>query len=314
MKTHTLAVVVVLLLFPGCVETGTETKTSTPPAPTATLPPTAPLTPSPTTVPPPSLDDTIKIASFNVQVFGKTKAENPEVMYVLAKTVRNFDIVAVQEIRDTSGAAVLALRDTVNALGGARYEFVISERLGRTASKEQYAYLYNTQTVQLLQTYTYPEPYDVFHREPFVASFKAKMGSFDFVLIAVHTDPDEATQEINALPEVVEDARARFQSEGDFIVLGDLNADCSYFNENALSLLRSVEYTWLIENSADTTTGATNCTYDRIIITQPASSDYAGKAGVFKFDSAYNLSPALVAQVSDHYPVYAEFWANKDAD
>ncbi|MBU4222702.1 MAG: hypothetical protein KKA10_14015 [Euryarchaeota archaeon] len=40
------------------------------------------------------------------------------------------------------------------------------------------------------------------------------------------TDPDTATQEINDLFKLVEDAKSKYQGEDDFIVMGDLNADC----------------------------------------------------------------------------------------
>ncbi len=80
---------------------------------------------------------------------------------------------------------------------------------------------------------------DVFRREPFIATFKARGGSFDFVLIAIHTDPDEAAQEISHLPGVVEYAKGSYRGEGDFIVLGDLNADCSYLKEDGASPLRA---------------------------------------------------------------------------
>jgi hypothetical protein len=43
--------------------------------------------------------DTIKVASFNIQVFGTSKLGKPEVMDVLAKVVRRFDVVAIQEVR-----------------------------------------------------------------------------------------------------------------------------------------------------------------------------------------------------------------------
>ena len=60
---------------------------------------------------------TIRIASFNIQVFGKTKAEKKDIMGILAKTITEFDIVAIQEIRDKSGTAIKKLEETVDALG-----------------------------------------------------------------------------------------------------------------------------------------------------------------------------------------------------
>ena len=258
---------------------------------------------------------TIKVAAFNLQIFGTTKAGKPEVMEVLSKIIRKYDVIAVQEIRDSSQASLPMLRDAVNSMGSPQYEYVVSERLGRTTSKEQYAYIYNTQTIQQIGSpYTYPDSNDLFQREPYVSEFKAKNGNFDFVLITIHTDPDTATQEINDMPEVVEDARNRYQGEGDFIVMGDLNADCSYFKENSQSPLRSGDYYWVINNSVDTTAKSTDCTYDRIIITTPAMTEFIGEAGVFRFDTAYNLNYNSTIAVSDHYPVYASFWNNKDTD
>ncbi len=87
-----------------------------------------------------SPNNTVKLAAFNLQIFGTSKADKPEVMGVLSKTIRNFDIVAVQEIRDASQTALPALRNSVNDMAGPKYDFVVSDRLGRTTSKEQYAY------------------------------------------------------------------------------------------------------------------------------------------------------------------------------
>ena len=136
---------------------------------------------------PSSDNDTIKVAAFNLQIFGTTKASKPEVMEVLSKIIRNYDVIAVQEIRDESQTALLALRDTVNS-NGVNYDYVVSDRLGRTTSKEQYAYLFNTQTMQVMGSpYVYPDSSDIFQREPYVAEFKAKNGNFDFVLITIQT-------------------------------------------------------------------------------------------------------------------------------
>lgn len=255
-------------------------------------------------------ENTISIAAFNIQVFGKTKAGKPEVMKILSKTIRNFDIVAIQEIRDISETALPKLLEQVNSNNISNYAFIVSARLGRTSSKEQYAYLYNTQTLEQIETpYVYPEPTgDPFHREPYIARFRILDNNRTFVLITVHTDPNEATQEIEALPSVVENAQAVFAEEEYFIVLGDLNADCRYFDEDKQSLLRSSDYFWAIDNSADTTTKSTDCTYDRIIFTGAVEHYFTGDSGVFRFDTEYGLTYDETVAVSDHYPVYAVFY------
>jgi len=253
----------------------------------------------------------IRIGAFNVQVYGQSKASEEEVMDILGETIRTYDIVCIQEIRDKSQTSISALMEEVNSEGN-DYDYVVSERLGRTSSKEQYMYIYNSSLITITGTpHTYPEPDgDVFHREPYIASFQVNDGNYDGVLISIHTDPDEATGEINGLDEVLEYAQGIYEGEKDFIIMGDFNADGSYFDEDGTSDLD--EYAWLIDDSIDTTTKSTDYAYDRIVITD--TSDYTGNAGVFRYDLEYGLNQDLTEDVSDHYPVYAEFWIDRDDD
>src|SRR5690606_3082987 len=110
---------------------------------------------------------TITIATFNIQVFGEAKMGKPEVVEILADIVRRFDVVAIQEIRAKSQEIMPQFLERVNS-NGARYDFVIGPRLGRTVSKEQYAYVFNTATVEIDPTsvYTVHDPDDLLHREP----------------------------------------------------------------------------------------------------------------------------------------------------
>jgi endonuclease/exonuclease/phosphatase family metal-dependent hydrolase len=256
-------------------------------------------------------DDRIRVGAFNVQIYGQSKASEEEVMDVLGDTIRTYDIVCIQEIRDKSQTSITDLIQEVNSENN-NYDYVVSERLGRTSSKEQYMYIYNSSLITITGTpHTYPEPEgDVFHREPYIASFLVNNGNYDGVLISIHTDPDEATEEINQLDEVLEYTRGIYEGKQDFIIMGDFNADGSYFDEDGTSDLD--EYAWLIDDSVDTTTKSTDYTYDRIVITD--TSDYTGEAGVFRYDLEYGLDQDLTEDVSDHYPVYAEFWVHKDDD
>jgi len=256
--------------------------------------------------------ETLRIGAFNIQVFGVSKADKPEVMAVLADIIRTYDIMAIQEIRDKSQTALPELVELVNS-DGSNYEFVVSERLGRTSSKEQYAYVYNRDAIMITsEALTYPEPEgtDPFHRQPYIASFKAVNGDYDAVLIVIHTDPDEATEEINALDEALEHAQNVYPDERDFIILGDFNADGSYFNEDSSSDLD--DYFWAIDDTHDTTTRSTDYTYDRMVLTD--TSDLYGQANVFRYDLEYQLTEEETVAVSDHYPVYAEFNVSGDVD
>lgn len=121
-------------------------------------------------IPPTSLPDSpparpseeITIASFNIQVFGQTKASKPEVIEILADIIRRYEIVAIQEIRDVAETAILVLLDKVNETGPTPdYAVVTGPRVGRTSSKEQYAFMYDTAVLELLPgLYTYDDDGD----------------------------------------------------------------------------------------------------------------------------------------------------------
>ncbi|HWQ96361.1 MAG TPA: hypothetical protein VN368_03200 [Candidatus Methylomirabilis sp.] len=50
------------------------------------------------------------------------------------------------------------------------------------------------------------------------------------------------------------------------------------------------------------------------MVTNPTKTDFTGEAGVFRFDTQYNLNYDNSIAVSDNYPVYASFWDNNDTD
>jgi endonuclease/exonuclease/phosphatase family metal-dependent hydrolase len=263
-----------------------------------------------------SAGGTLRIASFNIQVFGQSKRSKPEVMDVLAKTARQFDIMVVQELRDESETTLPFYIESINALPGPEYAAVSGPRLGRTSSKENYAFIYNTETIAFVpgSDYTFADPpegteADLFQREPLIARFSSKNGAFDFVLITIHTDPDETPQELAGLPLVLSDAMGRYGNEADFILLGDMNADCSYLSasEAASLALRNSSFTWLVPDDADTTVKSTDCAYDRIILAGNATAAYSGEWGIFRFDEEYGLNQSGAEAVSDHYPVWAVF-------
>ncbi|MEZ4447553.1 MAG: endonuclease/exonuclease/phosphatase family protein [Polyangiaceae bacterium] len=309
---HKLVTFLVLLaVVSGC--------TPPPPSVPAPLPPPPPLPSSVVEPPPPppapgptpeSAAATIRIATFNIRQFGVTKRNKPEVMAILVEIVRRYDVVAIQEIKDASGETPGAFLNAINALDGPDYAVVASPRTGATASssaKEQYAYYVNTATVEVLDDGAlFPDPSDAFVREPWAARFRATRGNFSFVLLDIHTQPTAAVAEVGALHDAVLWARTRYDDEDDFIALGDYNASCSYASPAQLDDLafRGASYTWIVPDDADTNLAASACAYDRIVSTDAANGDYTGRWGV---DRAFSDTA-----VSDHWPVWAEFYADRD--
>ena len=156
--------------------------------------------------------DTVRIASFNIQVLGQSKIAKPEVMQTLTDIVKRYDVVAVQELRSKEQDVIPRWLAMINA-DGSRWDALVGPRLGRTVSTEQYVFLFNTETVDFVphSDYTINDPNDLLHREPYVASFRAKAAPgvepFSFTLINIHTDPDETDEELDALAEVYEVVR-----------------------------------------------------------------------------------------------------------
>ena len=259
--------------------------------------------------------NTIRIATFNIQDFGPAKLEKPKVMETLAKIIRKYDIVAIQEISDKNQDVPREFKKTINKISGADYDFILSERGGKqdcgSHCQEQYAFYYNTDTIEAFDgDVLYDDRINnYFKREPFVSRFRTKNGNFDFVLVTVHITPekrskgDTTIQEIEALHNVISWAQKEYFPEDDFIVLGDLNAGCDYAADgdlDNLALFSGEEYFSIVPHKADTTFSYTTCcAYDRIVATIGLKKSYTKNWGV---DLDFGSD-----RVSDHRPVWAEF-------
>lgn len=250
--------------------------------------------------------DALRIASFNIQVFGEHKLDKPEIAGVLAEVFRHFDVVAIQEIRAKTQELLPRFVAMINAQG-AHYDYVIGPRLGRSESKEQYAFIYNAASVECDResVYTVNDPDDLLHREPLVAGFRVRgppaSEAFTFTLIDIHTDPDEVAKELSVLDDVIRAVANDGRGEDDVLLLGDLNADDRHFGE--LGLMPHLS--WAISGRATNTRG--NKLYDNILFDSRATTEYLGQSGVVDLMREFNLSMQQTLAISDHLPIWAEF-------
>ncbi|XP_066304115.1 deoxyribonuclease-1-like [Branchiostoma lanceolatum] len=267
----------------------------------------------------------LKIAAFNVQVFGLRKMSKPEVVETLIKIIRRYDIIAIQEIRDSSQTAFPTLLAKVNngLAPDQTYKSIVSARLGRTASKEQYGYIYKPSRVSVRDSYHYddgPEavggsknPKDAFQREPFIVRFSAPDTVIsDFAMVVIHTSPRDAVKEIDHLTDVYDDVVQKWGLK-DVIITGDFNAGCSYVTKSEwadIRLRHDPRFTWLIGDDVDTTVAKSDCPYDRFVLAGDLmmKSYVPGSAKPFYFDQAYSLSQEQTEDVSDHYPIEMELY------
>lgn len=232
--------------------------------------------------------DNLKIANWNLQAFGETKSSNTELLQNYASILCNYDIIFVQEIRDRKQEAFPKLCDLLP-----EYNYITSSRAGRTSSKEQYGVIYKRDIkIENFKDFNL-DPNNRWERPPIKLTFNIE----DYKLTAynLHTKPEDTAKEIDNLEKVVE-------NQGNVIVLGDLNADCSYYNASDANDFDS--WHWIINDDEDTTSSPTNCAYDRIILNDDVYKEYLN-------DGIYNQ---ITKKLSDHYLVWVELQTHSPTD
>ncbi len=253
--------------------------------------------------------ETLLIASFNIQTFGESKMNDRWVMERLAEVIRRFDIVAIQEIRSKDQGLIPTLLNYVNATGS-RYDYLLGPRLGDTVSKEQYAYVYDAARLITSEqcSYTLNDDINLIHREPLVARFVARTGRttqpWTFSLVNLHTDPDVAQREVDAMGGIMREIRNfEFSSgqEDDVLLLGDLNAGPTKFGQ----LQSQASLVPVIGNEPTNVRGTE--IYDNILLDTTTTAEFTGNAGVLRLTEFFNLTVNEALRLSDHNPVWAEF-------
>uniref|UniRef100_A0AAY5EWW5 Deoxyribonuclease n=1 Tax=Electrophorus electricus TaxID=8005 RepID=A0AAY5EWW5_ELEEL len=255
-----------------------------------------------------NLSSSLLIGAFNIRSFGDKKASNATLLDIITKIVHRYDIILIQEVKDSDLSATNKLMENPSPYN---YKHIVSEPLGRSTYKERYLFIYRQETVSVVKNFTYddgcePCGTDTFIREPFVVMF-----SSNFVLIPQHTSPDLAVHEVDALHDVVLYTRQQWNTN-DILLLGDFNAGCSYITANNWSKIRlytNKSYHWLIPDSADTTTTDTVCPYDRIVSTNDMMRAIAPEtAQVYNFMTALGLSHSWALAVSARWIFLHENW------
>ncbi|NWI11468.1 DNAS1 protein, partial [Crypturellus soui] len=223
--------------------------------------------------------------------------------------VSEYDLMLVQEVRDSDLSAVKKLMDQLNNASPHTYSFLVSKPLGQSTYKEQYLFIYRLAMVSVLESYYYNNvKANVFSREPFIVKFSSPHTQVkEFVLVPLHADPNNAVAEIDALYDVYMDIVSKWATN-DILLLGDFNAGCSYVPPSAWPTIRLRSLgacEWLIPDSADTTVTLTDCAYDRIVACGSAltSAVEPGSAAVNNFQETFRLQYKDALAISDHFPV-----------
>ncbi|KAG1688231.1 Deoxyribonuclease-1 [Nymphon striatum] len=265
--------------------------------------------------------DEIRIGAYNVLKFGKTFWSNPEKAAALTEVVKKYDLIVIQEIVEESEASIYKLMYRLHIDENLpSMALHLSPRLGRTSYKEQYGIIYRSDKLNLLKFYQHTNQ-TMFERPPLFLSFEwmskvevapqigiviPPTNPIKFSLITMHASADTigTDQELNSLAEIWLNYKSKLKNS---IIIGDLNADCSYVTDSdrsELTFWTSSDYSFLIGNDDDTTTESTHCAYDRIIYTGTELESHLvdGSNRVYKFEDFED--PITTAKLlSDHCPV-----------
>ena len=254
--------------------------------------------------PPHGPPSSLTLASFNVRILSTASRTDAELARI-ADVVQPYDLLAIQEVRDEP-----VLRRLVGLLGqrGLDYAYVLSPPVGRGV-KERYAFLYRPDRVRpLTPGALYPDSDETFIREPFVTTFSA--GSFDFTLVTIHvlfgSNLAQRRAELAALAGVYQAVQAQDPHEQDVILLGDFNAPPA---DPGCAPLRTLPTMTCVIAPPATTTITDTSLYDNFWFQRQYVREYAGEAGVDRFDETRfaNDDSAAELAVSDHRPIWARF-------
>lgn len=172
-----------------------------------------------------SLHSQIKIVSWNLENFGKSKTEE-EIIFV-ADILRDYDIVAIQEVVAGNGGAqaVAKLAEELNRKG-AKWDYSISDPTQGTPQRsERYSFLWKPSSVSIKGKPWLDKKYEKeIEREPYLATFEYKNKLFTLATFHALPKTKIPEKEIKTLLFLIEEYPLL-----NIIFTGDFNLPQSHF-------------------------------------------------------------------------------------
>lgn len=246
-----------------------------------------------------------KLLSWNLQNFGQSKSQ--ETITYIANTVKNYDIIALQEIVASKGGAqaVVTLAEALNRTG-AKWDYTISDPTSSSAYKtERYAFLWKTSKVKKIGKAWLEKKYHLeIDREPFYGTFEIQGKTItvvNFHAITKKKQPETEIKYFKFLPPEYPNLN--------LIFLGDFNCPQSH---TVFNPLKKMEYQpILIEQKTTLKQIAKNGKYlasefDNMFV--PAKIKVINSGIITFYKDFQTLQEARV--ISDHIPIWMEFSLN----
>ena len=244
-----------------------------------------------------------KLLSWNIQNFGKSKSE--ETISFIANTLRNYDIIAIQEVVAGHGGAqaVARLADELNRKG-AKWDYTISNPTSSSAYKtERYAFIWKTSKVRKIGKAWLEKKYNLeIDREPYFCTFQYENKQFtvvNFHAITKNKQPETEIKYFKFLPDQYPDLN--------LIFAGDFNCPQSY---TVFNPLKKMGYDSVFMGQK--TSLKKECKEDACLASEFDNIFFKSlkinhlNSGIIPFYKSFTtLKEARI--ISDHIPIWFEF-------
>ncbi|WP_252723621.1 endonuclease/exonuclease/phosphatase family protein [Winogradskyella psychrotolerans] len=250
--------------------------------------------------------NSLKLITWNIQDLGQTK--NAEEIAFIVDVLKDFDIVAIQEVvaKHPAGAQKVAqIADELNRKG-AKWDYRISDptKSPSVYMSERYAYLWKTSKIDIQgRAYLDKELAEEIVREPYIAEFKEKSTGYKFHVVNFHSRKHDDNPELEIIH--FKNYQERLNTDK-LLIVGDFNLNEKHEVWNNLYVQG---FKSAVINQK--TTLKRKCGYgsyrshaiDNIYYSKQVKAVNTGVVDYIQ--NCENLAPAR--RISDHLPVFIEF-------
>lgn len=261
---------------------------------------------------------TIKVATWNLRDLS-TSSRNDFERFQISYLLRDFDLIAIQEVNDAQ-----VVQDLVHWLHvlGHNFSFEVSEISGSGGEGEHYAFLWRTGIVEQAGAAFLASDDVAVARPPYIGRFRT--GDLAFTIISTHVCSGCGGLNLPGRRGEVAQLTTVFQTLAEttdepVLLMGDFNLNPS---DGGFSALRTFASPLLDCSNEDickavfpTTTRETN-SFDNIWMDAQASLKFTGNGDIVQFDETLFEDPGGDSDhyreqyarfaVSDHRPVWIE--------
>ena len=246
----------------------------------------------------------VRVVSWNLYNFGRTKDDQE--IEVAAQTLRDFDLVAVQEVvTSPPGAQAIGKLDAALDRTGFAWDYRISDPTTGDGT-ERYAFLWKPSRVRLVgQAWLESSLADPIDREPYLARFEHRATGQRVLVASLHAVPTskDPAREIALL-----DRLHRRYDADHLLLLGDFNLD---EDDPAFDDLRRVGYRAVLDDQPTSLrrsrdpgpNGHLANEYDNLFL--ESGPLRAARGGVLDFTPRFS-SLKEARSLSDHLPVFVD--------